>query len=159
MYSYSLWGPFADEYVKHGIAGYLTDDLVFPVRHGEGLFLLKNPGGKRLYFQIRRHVSDARDLIVDRGHDGPDGQHFGSRDFTGKFGDMVIGRADHQFFGRSDLNDGTVFHDRDAVGKPDRFIKIVGNEDNGFLEKVLQPQKFVLHFTSDEWIEGRERFI
>ena len=61
-------GPFVDEYVKHSVAGYMTDDSVFRVRYREGLFLLKNPGGKRLYFHFCRHVSDARDRFVDRGH-------------------------------------------------------------------------------------------
>ena len=57
-----------------------------------------------------------------------------------------------QFFRCADLDDLAVFHDGDAVGKPDGFIEIMGDEDYRLLEHTLQAQEFRLHLAPDQRI-------
>ena len=52
-----------------------------------------------------------------------------------------------------------IFHDRNTVSQTQGLVKIMGNENDGLVEHLLQAQEFVLHFTADQRIQRRERFI
>src|SRR3546814_17489905 len=52
-----------------------------------------------------------------------------------------------------------VLHDGDAVGQADRFVEVVGDEDDGFAQHRLQAQELVLHLAADQRVERRERLV
>ena len=51
------------------------------------------------------------------------------------------------------LFDNTIFHDCNSVSQPQGFVKIMRDKQYGFIQYFLQPQKFILHFFSDQWVE------
>ena len=50
-------------------------------------------------------------------------------------------------------------HDDDAVGEPDSLVEIVGDEQDGLPDDLLQPQEFVLQLVADQRVECGERLV
>ena len=94
-----------------------------------------------------------------RAHDGPRGQDLGPRRVGGEGRDIVGGRPEQQLLGRADLDDPAVLHDGDAVGQAHRLVEIVGDEDDGLVQQLLQPEELVLHLAADQRIERREWLV
>ena len=80
-------------------------------------------------------------------------------DLLGEAGHVVGRRREHDAVGRVDLLDGTVLHDRDAIGEPQRLVEVVGDEHDALAEHLLQTQELVLHVAPDQRIERRERLV
>ncbi|MCY1300817.1 hypothetical protein D9M68_451640 [compost metagenome] len=53
------------------------------------------------------------------------------------------------------LDDLAVAQDRDLVAQSEGFVEIVGDEDDGLLDLLLQVEKNRLHVHADQWVEGR----
>ena len=85
--------------------------------------------------------------------------HLGALHVAGELGDVIGRRVDHQFLRRADLDDLAVLHDGDAVGKPDRLVEIMGDEDDRLVQHILQPHQFVLHLAADQRVERRKRLV
>ena len=83
----------------------------------------------------------------------------GALHVAGELGDVVGRRIDDQLLRRADLDDLAILHDGDAVGQPDRLVEIMGDEDDGLVQHVLQPHQLVLHLAADQRIERRERLV
>ena len=79
--------------------------------------------------------------------------HLGALHVAREFGHVVRRRMDDQLFRRSDLDDLAVLHDGDAVGEPDRLVEIMGDEDDGLVQRALQADELGLHFAPDQRIE------
>ena len=77
----------------------------------------------------------------------------------GEGGDVFDGGGKDQFFRRGDLHDRAVLHDGDAVGQADRFVEVVGDEDDGLLQLPLDAQEFLLHLAADQGVKRAEGFI
>ena len=86
-------------------------------------------------------------------------QDLGARRLAREFLHVAVGGPDDQLLRRADLHDLAVAHDGDAVGEPDRLVEIVGDEDDGLLQKVLQTQELVLHLAADQRVERGERLV
>ena len=71
---------------------------------------------------------------------------------------LVRGRAD-DLLGRSELDDASVAHDRDAVAEPERLGEVVGDEHHRLARLLLQAADLVLHVAADERIERAERLV
>ncbi len=91
--------------------------------------------------------------------DAAGGHHLVARHVAGEFGDVVVGRLQHQVGAGADLDDAAFAHDGDAVGEPQRLEEIVRDEDDRLLEQGLQPQELVLHLPADQRIERAERLV
>jgi hypothetical protein len=57
------------------------------------------------------------------------------------------------------LDNLAILHDRDAVGQPDRLVKVMGDEHDCFLQHRLQANEFILHFAPDQRVEGGKRLV
>src|SRR3546814_3984843 len=73
--------------------------------------------------------------------------------------DIVIGWRQQNIFWRAFLNQFAVFQDGYAIAQAQRFIQVVRDEDNGFIQLRLQLQQLVLHFTSYQGVERRKSFV
>ncbi len=52
--------------------------------------------------------------------------------------DVVVGRTQDDVLGTPLLLDGAIAQDGDAVAEPQRLVEIVGDEDDGLLQRFLQ---------------------
>ena len=78
---------------------------------------------------------------------------------AGEFANVVGRGVQDEFLGRAALLDPAVLHDGDAVGKPDRLVEIMGDEDDGLAKPRLQADEFVLQLAPDQRVERREGFV
>jgi hypothetical protein len=104
------------------------------------------------------HIHAIDRYLLWRG-DGADGEDAVARRIAGEFAHIIIGRRRHHVFRRGELHQLPVLHDADAVAEPDRLVEIMGDEDDGLAQQLLQPQELVLHLAADERVERREGFI
>ena len=65
----------------------------------------------------------------------------------------------HDVGRRSNLLDRAILHHSYSVSQPDRFIKIVRDEDDRLAQLRLKPNELVLHLTADQRVKRRKRFI
>ena len=101
----------------------------------------------------RRH----RDVVL--GHDGAGVQNLVARNVLGERPHVVVGRVGDHLFGRADLHELAVLHDRDVVAHLDRLQEVVGDEDHGLVHDALEPEQLVLHLAPDQGVEGAERLV
>ena len=86
-------------------------------------------------------------------------KHAFEADVLGEIADVFVLGPKHDVLGRSDLRNLTVVHDGDAVAELQRLVQVVGNEYDGLVEFVLEPQKLVLHLPADQGIQSTERLV
>ena len=70
-----------------------------------------------------------------------------------------VAGVEHDVRRRIELFDDAVLHDRDAVGQAQGFVEVVGYEQDGLAEDILQAQKFVLHLLADQRVERGKGFV
>ena len=78
---------------------------------------------------------------------------------AGELADVVVGGGADHLVRRTDLDDLAVAHDEDPVAELERLGEVVGDEDAGLLQLVLEPDDLVLHVAADQRVEGRERLV
>ncbi len=88
---------------------------------------------------------------------GGDDAH--QRHVLGELGDIGIHRVQHDVGRPADLDHLALAHDGDAVGQAERLEDVVGDEDDGLVQHLLQAQELVLHLPADQGIERRERLV
>ncbi len=71
----------------------------------------------------------------------------------------VVDRIRIDFHRRADLHDLARAHDHDPVGERHRLFLVVRDEDEGALERLMQPVAFGAQFASQLGIEARQRFV
>ena len=76
-----------------------------------------------------------------------------------KIGDKIVGRIGIDFHRRSDLHDLAGAHDDDAVGERHGFFLVVGDVDEGALERLVQSVAFGAQLPPQLGIEARQRLI
>ena len=54
---------------------------------------------------------------------------------------------------------GAGLQDRDPVAELDGFVEVVGDEDDGLAQLVLQPQQLVLQALPGDRVDGAERLV
>ena len=64
-----------------------------------------------------------------------------------------------KFAGRSGGGDVAVFEEHDAGGQEQGFAKIVGDEDDGFIEAMREGDEFALKFGASDRIERAKRLV
>ena len=57
------------------------------------------------------------------------------------------------------LDERAVAQDGDAVAQPERLVEVVGDEHDGLVQLLLQPQQDLLHVGADQRIERGERLV
>ena len=77
----------------------------------------------------------------------------------GEGGDIVVGRGDEDVLGAADLHDPAVAHHGDPVAEPHGLVQVVGDEDDGLLQRLLQLQQLVLHIAADQRVERAEGLV
>src|ERR1700733_14527689 len=80
-------------------------------------------------------------------------------DMPYELGDVIVGGALHDVFGRAGLYDAPAFEDRDLIAELQGLIEVVADEQDGPLHARLQRQQLVLKFAADQGIKRRERLI
>src|SRR5216684_2146006 len=60
---------------------------------------------------------------------------------------------------RSDLFEGAVAEERDAIGKGHGFVLIVSDEEESDTDFALQSFQFTLHLLAEISVEGGERLV
>ena len=93
------------------------------------------------------------------GHHRADTQHACAVDVADEFFDIGIARVQQDVLWLALLDNETVLQDHQMIGKFQRLIKIVGDEDDGLVKILLQLQKQVLHGCADQRVEGREGLV
>ena len=78
---------------------------------------------------------------------------------TEEIGDEVVDRIGIDFHRRSDLHDFARAHDDDAVGERHCLLLVVGHEDEGALERLVQPVAFGAQLAPQLGVEARERLV
>ena len=73
--------------------------------------------------------------------------------------DEWIGRVIVHFFGSADLFDAAFIHHHDSVGKLERLLLIVGDEDGCNAHLVMQPAQPAAQIPANTRIECAERLI
>ena len=76
-----------------------------------------------------------------------------------EIGDEGVDRIGIDVHRRSDLHDFARAHDHDAVGERHRLLLVVGHEDEGALERLVQPVAFGAQLAPQLGIEARERLV
>ena len=61
--------------------------------------------------------------------------------------------------GRRHLEEPALVHDRDAIGHGQRFFLIMGDDDEGDADLMLQADQLQLHLFSEFAVEGGERLV
>ena len=92
-------------------------------------------------------------------HDRTDLQDTGAVDVADELLDIGIAGIQQDMLRLTLLDDEPVFQDDKMVGKLQRLVQIVGDEDNGFVKILLKPQKKVLHRGADQRVERGERLV
>ena len=92
-------------------------------------------------------------------HDAARGEHMPPRNVPDEVSDVVVGRVGDDGFGRVDLHEPAVAHDRDLIAEPERLLEIVGDEHDGLAQLTLQSCDLVLHVTPDQRVEGGEGLV
>ena len=76
-----------------------------------------------------------------------------------EIGDIIVGRGGDNLFGRADLDERAVFHNRDAVADADGLVQIVGDENRGLAHFLRQREELILQLAANERIERRKRLV
>src|SRR5690606_24262170 len=74
-------------------------------------------------------------------------------------GNITISRTIIEFARRPYLSDAAMPHDADAVGHRQRFLLIMGNENESDAQLALQRQKLKLHLGPELRVERSHRFV
>ena len=74
-------------------------------------------------------------------------------------GDEAVGRVLVDFVRRVALQQPAVLQHRHAVGHDQRFLLVVGDDDEGDADLVLQPLQFELHGAAQLLVERAERLV
>ena len=80
-------------------------------------------------------------------------------DLAEELGDEAVRRTLVDLLRRCDLQQFAVVEDRDPRGQRQRLALIVGDEDEGRAELLMQPLHFVLHPAAQVLVERRERLV
>ena len=72
---------------------------------------------------------------------------------------MVVGGGGNNFFRGADLDKFSIFHYGYSVADLEGFEEVVGDEDHGLLDELLELYELVLHFSPDKRVEGAEGLI
>ena len=73
--------------------------------------------------------------------------------------DVIVGGLEHDLLPRALLHNLTVAQDGDPVAQTQRLVQIVGDENDGFANFLLQIQQHALHVAADQRIQRRERLV
>ena len=75
-------------------------------------------------------------------------------------GDEVVGRVAEQLGRRPELREPAALgEDGDLVAHLHGLVDVVGDQDDGLVELVLEPQELVLQPRPDDRVDGRERLV
>ena len=91
--------------------------------------------------------------------------NFGNLDYPAlvhildELGDIPGGGFGEDLFGGADLDHCPVFHYAHPVADAQSLVQVVGDEQDGLAEFVLDFHQLVLHLAPDERIEGGEGFV
>ena len=130
------------------------------VDHGERLVTGGRQGDQRVEPHIRRDTLQAVGVLAGaRLHDAARGQHLVARHVLGEVAHVVVGRVGDDRLGRVDLYELAILHDGDALAHLDRLEEVVGDEDHGLVDDLLDAQQLVLHITADQRVEGAEGLV
>ena len=100
------------------------------------------------------------DIHDDRTlHDVFGSQHFRTVDVLHEFFYIARCRIGQNFLRRTDLDQFPILQQRDSVPDTQSFVQIMGDEDDGLADICLQIQQFILHLTTDQWIQSREGLV
>ena len=92
-------------------------------------------------------------------HDVRGGEHAGAVDVLHELLDVVVRRVGEDVFRRADLHDAAVAHHGDAIAEEHGLVEVVGDEDDGLLQLLLQFEQLLLHLATDKRVERAERLI
>ncbi len=73
--------------------------------------------------------------------------------------DVAVGRVLVDLARRADLRDPALVHDRDAARERHRLVLVVGHDDEGRAELVLQVRQLELRVLAQLLVERRERLV
>ena len=115
--------------------------------------------GTRCVGWVVTDVSRRRLVQLDVAHPA-EGELLERRPGPHEVTDEVIGGIGEDRFRGVVLDDfGPGLQDRDPVAELDRLIEVVGDEDDGLAELVLQAQQFVLQPLAGNRVDGPERLV
>ena len=108
-----------------------------------------------------QHLVNGRARCNRRGilAHGLDGQHPALVDILDELRHILGLGAHEDVLGRAGLMDGSVLHDAHPCTDPERFVEIVGDEQDRLVELVLDLHQLVLHLAADQRIEGAECLV
>ncbi|MBA1342011.1 MAG: hypothetical protein C5S52_00190 [ANME-2 cluster archaeon] len=92
-------------------------------------------------------------------HHGLGGNNLRKIHVLNKLFHIVIGRIRQDIFRGAFLDDLSVLHKNDPVTQFEGLIEIVTDEDYRLLYPFLEIQKFILHVSPDERVEGAEGLV
>ena len=96
---------------------------------------------------------------TQRLHDGTQFDHAGAVDVLDEILNVIIGRTQHDILRAALLHQMTIAQNRDIVAKAQRLVQIMGDEDNRFVQFLLQINQNGLHIITDQRVERRKRLV
>ena len=106
-----------------------------------------------------RSSPGARPVLSDPIHDGVGEHQFQRGDPFNEVPHVVVDRVGDDLFGRADLHDPAVIHDRDTAADTDRLVQIVRDEDRGLVQFGRERQELLLKPAPNQRIQRGERLI
>ena len=115
-----------------------THNLVVLVNNGNGIARTQDNLGHRVNYRSRRDLRIAHFCYAGRIiHDVSATQDFDARDLVSELGNVFCRRIENDIHRRIDLLDNTILHDRNHVGQPQGFVKVVRDEEYRLMQHGL----------------------
>ena len=97
--------------------------------------------------------------VAPATHDHAAGQHGQRVHVLHEFGDISIGRPQHDVGRRAGLHDAAAFEHGNLVAQFQGFVEVVRHEQDRLLDALLQRAQFVLQLAADQRVERRKRLV
>ena len=94
-----------------------------------------------------------------RRHDRTNLEYPGPVDVADEILDVGVTRVQQYMLWFILLDDITILEDHQPVSELECFIQVMGNEDNGLVQIILQLQQEILHVSTNERIKCRECLV